>query len=244
MPEGQVSPRNNNQESVHGTDRGEGIRLIPHHDKTPSGNKDFEANFGKNPIQRPERPAAGTVMKIDHEGSFKSLCLSPRRNHLRPGIRGLIGARIYQAFSGGGIPFKSDLLLDYFERQGHNLMDAKENKIGKILPTCASFNGVNQYAYTPGSSPYITGGSSIDIDIWFKCNAVNVNQYLLNCGGVTGALKGFSLRMDTSGKIIFGTSAGDGSSVASQTIATLNASTYYRLQVSWDGLTGGTLSWI
>lgn len=54
------------------TERSEGIRLIPHHDKTPSGNKDFEANFGKNPIQC-LRLAAGTVMKIDHEGSFKKV---------------------------------------------------------------------------------------------------------------------------------------------------------------------------
>lgn len=29
----------------------------------------------------------------------------------------MIGARIYQAFSGGGIPFKSDLALNFYERQ-------------------------------------------------------------------------------------------------------------------------------
>ena len=156
-----------------------------------------------------------------------------------------IGIGIGLPFRRGGIniPFQSDLLLDYFERQGSNLVYNKENKIGKILPACASFNGVNQYVFTSGVSPQVTGGTPIVIEIWFKTNSASTHQYLINCGGSGASFKGFSLRIDTSGNLIFSSVIGDGSSMANQTIASINATTFYRLVLEWNGQTGGTLSW-
>jgi hypothetical protein len=156
-----------------------------------------------------------------------------------------IGIEIGLPFRRGGvnIPFQSDLLLDYFERQGSNLADSKENKIGKILPACASFNGVDQYVFTSGVSPQVTGGTPIDIEIWFKTNSASTSQYLINCGGSGASFKGFSLRIDTSGNLIFSSSIGDGTLIANQTIASINATTFYRLVLEWNGQTGGPLSW-
>lgn len=153
-----------------------------------------------------------------------------------------IGIGVSNAFKHiGGIPFKSDLLLDYFERQVSNLVDSKENKIGKILPACASFNGVDQYIYSPSISPRILGSAQLDIIIKFKTTGTGVNQYIAHCGGNTITQLGFSVRIDTTNKLIF--SSTDGSVQANQTIATINTTTYYTLELSWNGLTGGTLSW-
>ena len=116
--------------------------------------------------------------------------------------------------------------------------------MGKILPTCASFNGVDQYVYNGSSSPFIKGGVPLSIKIIFKPSSFAALQYLLNCGAQGVTAKGFSLTINTSGNLIFSSAVGGGSSIAAQTISSLSLNTAYTLELSWNGQTGGTLNWI
>lgn len=110
----------------------------------------------------------------------------------------------------------------------------------EILLPCADFNGTDNYLL---SDIYLPGGTPISLEFEFILADYGGNNTIIGAGGYNAVIKGLTVLCDSGERMKVITSNGTSlATIELWGLSIVDIGKKIRIKISWDGITGGTLT--